>query len=188
MDAATCALASSVLFVGFLLLICLPIHKTFDQVKGTTPGIVGADYGLFDYKTTEKNEPYTNFIMEEDTRGIQLPQSLLSSGEQKSFVSSTLNKCVKCHELPSTNLQKLLTISESWNKSAIVRRLKKVVFMDIKRCKRPCAYYANSSSSATFRPLIGDIVFKLNPGPISTQGNTLPKELQNITIKTNKQR
>jgi hypothetical protein len=36
----------------------------------------------------------------------------------------------------------------------------------IKRAKRPCAYYCNSS--ATFHcPLEGDLVFKLNPGPMN---------------------
>ena len=36
--------------------------------------------------------------------------------------------------------------------------------MNIKRHKRPCIYY--SGSNATFHPLlIGDLVFKLNPGP-----------------------
>ena len=36
--------------------------------------------------------------------------------------------------------------------------------LSIKRRKRPCIYY--SGSSATFHPLlIGDLVFKLNPGP-----------------------
>lgn len=38
----------------------------------------------------------------------------------------------------------------------------------IKRAKRPCAYYCNSS--ATFHcPLEGDLVFKLNPGPMDDQ-------------------
>lgn len=37
-------------------------------------------------------------------------------------------------------------------------------YVRIRRYKRPCAYYSNST--ATFRPLlIGDLVFKLNPGP-----------------------
>ena len=35
----------------------------------------------------------------------------------------------------------------------------------LKRYGRPCAYYVNSS--ATFHvPLIGDLIFKLNPGPV----------------------
>ena len=41
-----------------------------------------------------------------------------------------------------------------------------------KRCKRPCSYYCNSS--ATFHCLlVGDLVFKLNPGPTET-GEQLP--------------
>ena len=36
-----------------------------------------------------------------------------------------------------------------------------------RRSKRCCLYYANAS--ATFRPLIGDILFKLNPGPSTNQ-------------------
>ena len=36
-----------------------------------------------------------------------------------------------------------------------------------RRAKRCCLYYANAS--ATFRPLIGDILFKLNPGPGTNQ-------------------
>ena len=36
-----------------------------------------------------------------------------------------------------------------------------------RRAKRWCLYYANAS--ATFRPLIGDILFKLNPGPGTNQ-------------------
>ena len=36
------------------------------------------------------------------------------------------------------------------------------------RSKGCCLYYANAS--ATFRPLIGDILFKLNPGPSTNQG------------------
>ena len=36
-----------------------------------------------------------------------------------------------------------------------------------RRAKRCCLYYANAS--ATFRPLIGDILFKLNPGPTTNQ-------------------
>ena len=41
-----------------------------------------------------------------------------------------------------------------------------------KRCKRPCSYYSNSS--ATFHCLlVGDLVFKLNPGPTET-GEPLP--------------
>ena len=41
-----------------------------------------------------------------------------------------------------------------------------------KRCKRPCSYYSNSL--ATFHCLlVGDLVFKLNPGPMET-GEPLP--------------
>ena len=36
-----------------------------------------------------------------------------------------------------------------------------------RRSKRPCLYYSNAY--ATFRPLIGDILFKLNPGPDTNQ-------------------
>ena len=38
-----------------------------------------------------------------------------------------------------------------------------------RRSKRPCLYYSNAY--ATFRPLIGDILFKLNPGPDTNQVN-----------------
>lgn len=40
----------------------------------------------------------------------------------------------------------------------------------IKRHKRPCAYY--SSTNASFHvPLMGDLVFKLNPGPVRSLDN-----------------
>ena len=38
-----------------------------------------------------------------------------------------------------------------------------------RRSKRPCLYYSNAY--ATFRPFIGDILFKLNPGPDTNQVN-----------------
>ena len=38
-----------------------------------------------------------------------------------------------------------------------------------RRSKRPCLYYSNAY--ATFCPLIGDILFKLNPGPDANQVN-----------------
>ena len=38
-----------------------------------------------------------------------------------------------------------------------------------RRSKRPCLYYSNAY--ATFCPLIGDILFKLNPGPDTNQVN-----------------
>ena len=47
-----------------------------------------------------------------------------------------------------------------------------VLMRRTKRCKRPCSYYSNSS--ATFHCLlVGDLVFKLNPGPTET-GEPLP--------------
>ena len=37
--------------------------------------------------------------------------------------------------------------------------------LQLRRHSRPCAYYANSS--ATFHlALVGDLIFKLNPGPV----------------------
>ena len=42
----------------------------------------------------------------------------------------------------------------------------------IKRCRSPCAYYPNSI--ATFHLLlIGDLVFKLNPGPVGARIPTI---------------
>ena len=38
-----------------------------------------------------------------------------------------------------------------------------------RRSKRPCLYYSNAY--ATFHPFIGDILFKLNPGPDTNQVN-----------------
>ena len=57
----------------------------------------------------------------------------------------------------------------------------------IKRTKRPCAYYSNSS--ATFHcTLEGDLVFKLNPGPVNnghcTQGRHASIDRMGTAIKT----
>ena len=38
-----------------------------------------------------------------------------------------------------------------------------------RRSKRPCLYYSNAY--ATFRPLIGHVLFKLNSGPDTNQVN-----------------
>ena len=55
----------------------------------------------------------------------------------------------------------------------------------IKRTKRPCAYYCNSLAS--FRcPLEGDLVFKLNPGPMDDQQIIRPHYslLRSVSLST----
>lgn len=49
-----------------------------------------------------------------------------------------------------------------------------------KRQSCPCSYYSNSE--ATFRPLIGDLVFKLNPGPENKASTSGP--LSNINRRS----
>ena len=54
------------------------------------PTILGATYGLFNFKSAEKNEPNTGSDKEEDDKWIQIPPSLLWSEEQKSFCVKNL--------------------------------------------------------------------------------------------------
>ena len=60
----------------------------------------------------------------------------------------------------------------------------------IRRYRCPCAYYSNTSAS--FHPLlIGDLVFKLNPGPngipviVSTRSNNYNRENQPSSLSRN---
>ena len=63
-----------------------------------------------------------------------------------------------------------LALSLHWSSNAtrFVADLRKPYFVPsrtkIRRHRRPCAYYPNSSASFHL-PLVGDLVFKLNPGP-----------------------
>ena len=72
-----CILTSSVFFAVFSLLICLPTLETCVQLRGTMPTILGATYGLFNFKSAEKNEPNAGSDKEEDDKWIQIPPSLL---------------------------------------------------------------------------------------------------------------
>ncbi|CAB4005804.1 Hypothetical predicted protein [Paramuricea clavata] len=55
----------------------------------------------------------------------------------------------------------------------------------IKKHNCPCSYY--SGSTATFRlPLIGDLLFKLNPGPITPVLNSIPVIVSSRTYNTNR--
>ena len=51
-----------------------------------------------------------------------------------------------------------------------------------RRAKRCCSYYANAS--AIFRPLIGDILFKFNPGPTTNPvvNNVRPYRSPNVAF------
>lgn len=72
-----------------------------------------------------------------------------------SLVSETLNLCKNSADYPSNTPLS----SPDWNLHSLRRR-------KIKRCKCPCSYYRNSC--AVFHvQLIGDLVFKLNPGPVT---------------------
>ena len=54
-----------------------------------------------------------------------------------------------------------------------------------RRHKCPCSYYSNSM--ATFHlPLVGDLVFKLNPGPVTNSTPPITSTLQNSNIHRNK--
>ena len=58
----------------------------------------------------------------------------------------------------------LFNTSNCFAYSSPERRLSVAHKRNVKRHKRPCAYYANTS--ATFHlPLFGDLTFKLHPGP-----------------------
>ena len=103
---------------------------------------------------------------------VQLPPSLLSSEEQKSFVLRTWNKCTNLHELPSANLQNLLssmqqrlrTRSVYWNKYSNLQHRSILTFCKkTKWSSKSHVYYANSLAERQTLLRSGDI--EINPGP-----------------------
>lgn len=94
-----------------------------------------------------------------------LPQSKFHSSRRWLFHSPWSSDSI---EPPSLYQKKKASIPE------IVRKQR--------RSKRPCLYYANTKASFHL-PLDGNLVFKLNPGPVNDQ-NTANQNHQKTTSKS----
>ena len=91
---------------------------------------------------------------------ILVPRSRLTSYLNTSETTETTRICIllSCSSRPANEVFGVALFPSSVKHQRIVFPV-----LVNRRAKRCCLYYANAS--ATFRPLIGDILFKLNPGP-----------------------
>ena len=94
---------------------------------------------------------------------ILLPRSRSTFYLNTSKTTETIRICIllSCGSLPANEIFRVALF-------ASVKHQRIVFPVRVNwRSKRCCLYYANASE--TFRPLIGDILFKLNPGPSANQ-------------------
>lgn len=93
-----------------------------------------------------------------------VPRSRSTFSLNTSKTTETISICIllSCGSLPANEIFRVALFPSSVKHQRIVFPV-----LVNRRSKRCCLYYANAS--ATFRPLIGDILFKVNPGPSTNQ-------------------